>query len=102
MIVSLSFAVRNFLTYLLLPPLSLSVVQRSPRSDAPTCFLRLEHGSEVMCESGRVTCEAGEGVMEGGGVEGTLHCDPNRRETVDKLIQNPIVGQLSNSSTVTL
>ena len=55
-----------------------------------------------MCESGRVTCEAGEGVMEGGGVEGTLHCDPSRRETVDKLIQNPIVGQLSNSSNVTL
>ena len=53
-----------------------------------------------MCESGRVTCEAGEGVMEGGGVEGTLHFDHSQRETVDKLIQNPIIGQFSNSSTV--
>ena len=58
------------------------------------CFLRVEHGSEVLGESGRVTCEGGEGVMEGGGVEGTMECDPRQRESVDHLIQNPILGQL--------
>ena len=73
--------------------LSLSLsLQRSPRSEAPLCFLRLEHGAELLGESGRVTCEAGEGVM-GGGVEGTLNCDPSQRESVDKLIQNPVLGQ---------
>ena len=46
----------------------------------------------VLGESGRVTCEAGEGVMMGG-VEGTIQCDPSQRESVDELIQNPIIGQ---------
>lgn len=57
------------------------------------CFLRLEHGAEVMGESGRVTCEGREGVMEGGKAEGVLQCDPSQRESVDKLIQNPIISE---------
>ena len=46
-----------------------------------------------MGESGRVTCEGGEGVMEGGKVEGMLQCDPSQRESIDKLIQNPIISE---------
>ena len=46
-----------------------------------------------MVESGRVTCEAGEGVMEGGKVQGVLQCDPSQRESIDKLIQNPIISE---------
>ena len=90
---SLSLSLYLYLSLSLTNTLSLSV-QRSPRSEAPLCFLRLEHGARVLGEGARVTCEAGEGVM-GGGVEGTIHCNHSQRESVDELLQNPIIGQIS-------
>ena len=65
-------------------------VQHSPRSEAPLCFVRVEHGARVLGEGGKVTCESG--VMNGA-VEVTLECDSTQRQTIDELIQNPVLGQ---------
>ena len=43
----------------------------------------------MLSEGGKVMCD---GVMSGG-VEVTLECDPSHRQSVDELIQNPILGQ---------
>ena len=66
--------------------------QRSPRSDTPQCFVRVEQGARVLGEGGKAMCD---GVMSGG-VEVTLECDPSQRKSVDELIQNPILGEVNS------
>ena len=45
----------------------------------------------MLGEGGKAMCD---GVMSGG-VEVTLECDPSQRQSVDELIQNPLLGEVN-------
>ena len=71
--------------------LSFSPLQHSPRADHFTCFARVEHGSRLVAESGRVEGEGGEELALN--LEASIQCDP---QSLDEIAQNPLLGELYN------
>ena len=71
--------------------LSSSPLQHSPRADHFTCFARVEHGSRLVAESGRVEGEGGEELALN--LEASIQCDP---QSLDEIAQNPLLGELYN------